>query len=115
MQEIVTKAKEAHLNWLAQAKTIVDKGSIKDVNTPVGDEECQFGKVLHSGLLSAMDEETMEVMDTSHFMLHDMYKNIFDLFEGSDTLDAESKVKAAEYYELLEEISEVLMEELDNL
>ena len=76
LQVHLQEAKEAHLNWLTQAKEIVDSGSIHNVSMPVGDTECKFGHLLHGDLKSELDEESMEETDMSHFLLHDMYKSM---------------------------------------
>lgn len=115
LQVHLQEAKEAHINWLSQAKEIVESGSIQNVSVPVGDTECTFGKLFHGSLKSELDEESMEAIDMSHFLLHDMYKNIFDLFNGKEALTDDDKVRAQGYFESLEEISEALVEVLDSL
>lgn len=105
-------AKEAHLNWLKHAQEMVANHSISDV-VPVADTECKFGKLLHEeGLLNAIDPETMEEVDLAHHMVHDMYMQIFNLYKEAEVCD-ETKERAIGYLESLEEVSEAMLELLD--
>ncbi len=105
-------AKSAHLEWLRHAQAMVEVHTISDV-VPVADTACKFGKLLHEeGLLNAIDEEAMEEIDLAHHMLHDMYMQIFNLYQTT-TLTEETKQRAVDYLESLEEISESMMELLD--
>jgi len=109
------EAKAAHLDWLSHAKEIVESGSIHNANVPVGDTECAFGHLLHGDLQNELDEEIVEALDMSHFLLHDMYKNIFELFHGDEDLSSDDKVRAEGYFESLEEISEAMVEVIDSI
>lgn len=105
-------AKQAHLDWLGYAQRMVASHTISE-SIPLNDTECKFGKLLHEeGLLQAIKPDIVEDVDLAHHMLHDMYKNIYDLYKTSE-INEDTKNRAVSYLESLEEVSESMLELLD--
>jgi hypothetical protein len=113
--EEIEKLKEAHLKWVEKAREIVESGSIKNVSAPVSDTECAFGKLIHSGLLDNIDEDIKYEIETAHFLVHDTYHNIFNLFDGKEVLSEDEKNQAQAIFEILDEVSKELMGSVDHL
>jgi len=113
--EQINELKEAHLKWVERARQIVDSGSIHGMNTPVDHEHCDFGKMIHSGLLDGVDEFIKEEIETSHFLIHNTYENIYALFDGKEELNETEKQQAHDIFEILEEVSHELINSLQKL
>ena len=79
------KAKGAHLKWRAYAQALVSGVSVDDDKIPVEHTSCAFGIWYHGegkqklGHLSAY-----ESIYTPHEMLHEIYKQIFQLLHAKD-------------------------------
>jgi len=114
-EEEIKNLKEAHLKWVEKARQIVETGSINGMSTPVEDTACAFGKLIHSGLLDGVDEDLTYEINTAHFLVHDTYHNIFSLFDGKEDLNEEEKQQAQDIFEILDEVSQELLNSIDNL
>jgi hypothetical protein len=123
------KAKGAHLKWRAYAQALVSGVSVDDDKIPVEHTSCAFGIWYHGegkqklGHLSSYDS-----VYTPHEMLHEIYKQIFELLHSKDSAgvfkklfsskedrENERLILARGYMEELVGVSETLLQALDIL
>lgn len=131
--EQLRAAKSAHIKWVQKAKLLISGIEVEKDAIPVNSTECQFGKWFYSDAqsLSALSNNPMECMasiEQLHFELHDVYMNIFAIYfskpdEGffskifgrkKKVTDDEAKL-AQEYYSKLEDISKMLLDDINRL
>ena len=128
-------AKSAHIKWVQKAKLLINGVDIEEGAIPIDSTECKFGKWFYSDgqMLNALSNNPLECMNTIeklHFDLHDKYLNIFNVyfsenkkqgffakllgFKRKSISDAEHTI-AKNYYDEMEEISRLLLEEINRL
>jgi hypothetical protein len=126
-------AKSAHINWVQKAKMLIGGFKIDEKSIPINSTECQFGKWFYSDAqkLNALQNNPLECMsniEQLHFKLHDIYMHIFKIYYQmekqsffSKLFGKEKKVSeldqanALEYYEEMENISNLLIEEINRM
>lgn len=126
-------AKSAHIKWVQKAKLLINGIEVEKDAIPVNSTECAFGKWFYSDgqVLNALSNNPLECMQSIeklHFELHDVYMDIFNIYFSKQSGGLLSKLfgkkkqvseieakKAQEYFEQLEEISKVLLEEINRL
>ena len=130
----VRVAKAAHIKWVQKAKLLINGLDVKEGAIPVDSTECEFGKwfydkgqVLNS--LTNNTKEEMERIEDLHFILHDQYLEIFNIYfnkvksgwlckilgvKRRNVSDEEQKV-AKRYFDSMEIISKDLLEEINKL
>ena len=128
-------AKSAHIKWVQKAKLLINGIDIEEGAIPVNSTECKFGQWFYSDgqILNALSNNPLECMqriEKSHFDLHDMYLNIFNIyfsqtkktgffaklfgFKRKEISDAEH-ILAEDYYKKMEQISTGLLDEINRL
>jgi len=131
--EQLRAAKSAHIKWVQKAKLLINGIDVEKDAIPVNSTECNFGKWFYSDAqaLNALSNNPMECMasiEQLHFELHDVYMNIFSIYfskpdDGffSKIFGKKKKVSADEaqiaqqYFSKLEEISKMLLDEINRL
>lgn len=127
-------AKSAHIAWVQRAKLLVEGLNIDENSIPVNSTECNFGQWFYSKgqILNALSNNPVSCMsniERLHFELHGKYLQIFTIYFNKPKshflarlLSAKKKhISAYEiqvaknYYEELEEISKLLLEEINRL
>jgi len=137
-QEVLThlrSAKSAHIKWLQKAKLLINGIDIEEGSIPVDSTECNFGKWFYSDgqMLNALSNnpiECMQSIESLHFNLHDIYLKIFNVYFSAEKKSGffaklfgfnRKKISNAEhdmaenYYNEMEKISKVLVEEINKL
>jgi hypothetical protein len=126
--EKLRRAKGAHIKWRAYAQALVSGVPVSDEKIPVNHTACAFGQWYHGegkqrlGHLAAYDG-----VYTPHEMLHEIYKQIFDiltkpesgglmnLLSSKATRESRRMALARSYMEELVGVSETLLKSLDIL
>jgi hypothetical protein len=128
-------AKSAHIKWVQKAKLLIKGVNVKEDAIPVDSTECNFGKWFYSDgqILNSLSNNPLECMLTIeklHFELHDTYLYIFNIYFSQAKkggffaklfgfkqrqVTAEEKKLAQEYYNKMEGISHLLLEEINRL
>jgi hypothetical protein len=128
-------AKSAHIKWLQKAKMLINGLDIEEDAIPVNSTECKFGKWFYTNgqVLNGLSNNPVECMNSIeklHFDLHDVYLKIFTVYFSDERKtgffaklfklkrkkisDVEHRV-AEEYYNEMEKISKILIEEINKL
>lgn len=111
--EHIDSAIEAHLTWVERARHLTE-GTLTDSTPSVSHKECAFGKMVTAGMFdNTIHAEDMEEIDQIHFLLHDMYKNIHEIVGNNKVPSKEERQQAQELFELMSEVSESLVELLE--
>ena len=126
--EKLRKAKGAHIKWRAFAQALVAGVPVDEDKIPVEHTSCAFGKWYHGeGKLKLGHLPSYEGIYTPHEMLHEIYKQIFDvlhakesgglrgLFTSRMARENERMELARRYMEELVGVSETLLKALDIL
>ena len=132
--EHLRAAKAAHIKWVQKAKLLINGLDVQEGAIPVDATECKFGKwfysegqILHS--LTNVSPEAIARIEDSHSKLHDEYLKIFNIYfnkskggllcqifglKRRNVSDEEYKF-GQDYYDILENISKDLLEEINIL
>ncbi len=126
--EKLRKAKGAHIKWRAFAQALVAGVPVDEDKIPVEHTSCAFGKWYHGeGKLKLGHLPSYEGIYTPHEMLHEIYKQIFDVLHAKDAggfrslftskmaRENERMELARRYMEELVGVSETLLKALDIL
>ena len=131
--EHIRAAKSAHIKWVQKAKLLINGIPVNEDSIPVNSTECNFGKWFYSdgqclNSLSNNPLECMQKIETLHFDLHDIYLQIFNIYFNQPKSGFFAKLfgkkrvvsdieanQAKEYYKELEQVSQVLLEEINRL
>ncbi len=126
--EKLRKAKGAHIKWRAFAQALVAGVPVDEDKIPVEHTSCAFGKWYHGeGKLKLGHLPSYEGIYTPHEMLHEIYKQIFDVLHTKDpgglrslftsriSRENERMELARRYMEELVGVSETLLKALDIL
>lgn len=131
--EQLRNAKSAHIKWVQKAKLLINGIEVDKDAIPVNSTECKFGKWFYGDAqslcaLSNNPAECMTSIEQLHFELHDVYMNIFAIYFskpddgffskifGKKKKVSEDEAKVAqEYFNKLEEISKMLLDEINRL
>ena len=127
-------AKAAHIKWVQKAKLLINGLNIEESAIPIDSTECKFGKWFYSDgqLLNSLDNnpaEAMSSIENLHFKLHDVYLQIFNIYFNREKIGFFSKIfglkrkavtdlearEAKEQYEIMENISKELVDEINKL
>ena len=136
-EEVVTHlraAKAAHIKWVQKAKLLINGLHIEEGAIPIDSTECKFGKWFYSDgqLLNSLANnpaEAMSSIETLHFKLHDEYLQIFNVYFNREkggffsklfglkrkTVTALEAKVAKEHYDIMENISRELLDEINRL
>ena len=128
-------AKSAHIKWLQKAKLLINGIDIQEESIPIDSTECKFGKWFYSNgqVLNSLSNnplECMQKMESLHFTLHDIYLKIFTIyfaenkkkgffaklfgFKRKEISEAEHTL-AEEHYQMMEKVSQDLLDEINRL
>ncbi len=126
--EKLRKAKGAHIKWRAFAQALVAGVPVDEDKIPVEHTSCAFGQWYHGeGKLKLGHLPSYEGIYTPHEMLHEIYKQIFDVLHTKDpggfrglftsriARENERMELARRYMEELVGVSETLLKALDIL
>jgi hypothetical protein len=126
--EKLRKAKGAHIKWRAYAQALVSGVSVSEEKISINHTECAFGQWYHGeGKQKLGHLASYEGIYTPHEMLHEIYKQIFDvmnepdtkglknLFVSKTTRDIRRMELARSYMEELVGVSETLLKSLEIL
>ncbi len=129
--EQLRAAKAAHINWVQRAKMLISGFKMEEDAIPVNSTQCQFGKWFYSDAqkLNGLRNNPIECLnkiETLHFDLHDIYLNIYKiyydmepqgffskLFGKKKKITADSVKLAKEYFNSMEEVSKLLVKEIN--
>jgi len=129
------EAKTAHIKWVQKAKLLINGVDIKENAIPVDSTECAFGKWFYSDAqkLNALSNNPLECMqhiEKLHFDLHDTYLKIYTIYFSEDKKvgflsklfgtkrvepTKEEHESAKKYYDDMEKISQILLDEINRL
>ena len=114
IQQLLEEAKQAHLNWLKRAEDLTNN-SLNEEIPPVDSNSCKFGKLMHSPELQSLEDDLFDEIDTTHFLVHDMYKNIYDLLANNPSPSEKDLADAHDYFDMLKDASDAMLELLEEL
>lgn len=131
--EHLRAAKASHVKWVQRAKKLISGIEIQEEAIPVDSTACEFGTWFYSdgqklNALANNPLESMSKIEQLHFLLHDIYSNIFNiyfnqpkkgffskLFGQKREVSSSEKEVAKEYYQKLESTSTELLYEINRL
>ena len=132
--EHLRSAKAAHIKWVQKAKLLINGLDVKEDAIPVDSTECKFGKWFYSdgqvlNGLTNNPQESMAKIEKLHFLLHDIYLQIFNIYFNKPKLGffarlfgnkkkeiGSSEIKAAkDFYDDMEQVSRDLLDEINRL
>ena len=76
-------AKQAPLEWVQRAKSLIDGVPVEQNQIPVSCTACAFGKWFYSdaqGLKAIPGMDVLKVIEEEHSGLHDIYAKIFAIY-----------------------------------
>lgn len=104
----LTKAKEAHGNWMNNLKRIVDEMKVYPLQT--NSKRCAFGHFYHSIQVTHRDlAEEWQAIDRVHHELHTMGTAVLEAVEANDP------ARARELYLQAKQLSERIFGHIDNV
>ncbi len=125
----IRAARRSHVKWVDHAKALVNGLEITKEQIPLEVTSCEFGKWFYCDgqiLLSIFKEEAVELLETKHRELHDVYMKIFKIYFDTSNrslleklLRRPKKISATEehtafkYFSELEEVSKILISYLN--
>jgi hypothetical protein len=126
--EKLRKAKGAHIKWRAYAQALVSGVPVSNEKIPVEHTACTFGQWYHGeGKRKLGHLATYDAIYTPHEMLHEIYKQIFNiltkpeskglmnLLSSKATRENQRMELARSYMDELVGVSETLLKALDIL
>lgn len=105
----IEEAIKVHLEWVGDAKKLTS-GQQPSALPAIRHTECKLGRMIGRGMLVFCDPEITDDINTAHFLLHDMYKNIYDILADNPNPTPEERERCDSYFELLEEISDTIID-----
>ena len=91
----LSKAKEAHSNWMKNLKQIVDE--MKTIPIQTNSRKCAFGHFYHSINVTHSDiSREWAAVDKVHNELHSMGKKVIDAINSNDLIQANNHYSQAE-------------------
>lgn len=134
--EVLTKlrsAKSSHVNWVQKAKMLIEGIDIDKSSIPVNATECKFGLWFYSdaqklNALRNISLDSMASIETLHMQLHDKYLMIYKVYYSGESggffkkffgkkqeIPADDLDQAKIYFQELQDISKVLIEEINRM
>jgi len=128
-------AKNAHIDWVYKAKSLIDSKGAKENFAPVSSQDCVFGQWFYTegqklGTLSNNPLECMKNITQLHQSIHDIYLSIFTKYspqevkkplfsklfsEKKRVLDSDDLAFVESEFKKLELLSSELLDELSRL
>lgn len=134
--EVLTKlrsAKSSHVNWVQKAKMLIEGIDVDKSSIPVNATECKFGLWFYSdaqklNALRNISLDSMASIETLHMQLHDKYLMIYKVYYSGESggffkkffgkkqeIPADDLDQAKIYFQELQDISKVLIEEINRM
>lgn len=133
-QETMTQladAKKAHIKWMIRAKSLIEGIPVEKDAIPLDSTECAFGEWFYGAgqqLNALPNNDCLDMIETLHASLHDLYLRIFKIYFGTTDRSVLSRLfgtkrkvsqaekeMAREQYAALESVSKELLHEITKL